>query len=229
MGIGADCPPVSSYSGDWNRGVREGRGTCRFVAETTSSTPGTGSFSTGQREYGFPAALAPLVKPECSGLRGLDGTKCPPVAVPSTYDGEWMGGRPQGKGKLSLCSTEEPVTTVPEDINKPRSHGKETVIEGFWDGDQGLVHGRETLPRKGGMYEGQFHLGKRQGQGRLELPDGSEYEGEPSTACTLACKLPEAWGLQYSSWANSSMVEYGDIPTLLHSTAPIRPQVVRFS
>lgn len=56
-------------------------------------------------------------------------------------------------------------------------NGGGSSIEGVWT-EEGLVHGRERLPGKGGVYEGQYRLGRREGHGRLDLPDGSEYEGE---------------------------------------------------
>ena len=49
-------------------------------------------------------------------------------------------------------------------------------ISGKWT-EEGLVYGRETLPGKGDVYEGHYRKGKREGRGRLELTDGSKFEG----------------------------------------------------
>lgn len=135
------------------------------------------------------------------------------------YEGVWVNGRPQGRGILTLRSTLD--TTMTADLLDVRTGqrqgskaaGRErgwggggggggggSVIEGLWDDERGLIRGREKVPgSQGGVYEGHYQRGRRDGHGRLELPDGSEYEGERSglreqmrrggDRCFLVCYL----------------------------------------
>lgn len=181
--FGHGCPPLASYRGDFRRGVREGKGVCSFFAPDPVRNAAR-SASTSR--------TTSLVDP-----------------IPESYDGEWVDGRPMGRGVLTLRRTAA-ATVAPSSGPYPSSvpgsgsmmmttrdgtshggssddggggsggggrNGSGGSIEGMWT-EEGLVHGKEKLPGKGGVYEGQYRLGRREGQGRLELPDGSEYEGE---------------------------------------------------
>lgn len=163
--FGPSCPPMASYRGDFKRGIREGYGMCSF----------------------FPPGVA--VSGDAPGCSAASST----LLIPESYDGEWVGGRPLGRGVLSLRAA--PATAsgnaYPSSVKRSGStmmrrgtaqnggggNGRGSLIEGVWT-EEGLIHGREKLPSKGGVYEGQYRLGRREGHGRLDLPDGSEYEGE---------------------------------------------------
>ncbi|CAN0440001.1 unnamed protein product, partial [Ectocarpus sp. 8 AP-2014] len=158
--FGPGCPPLASYRGDFKRGVRDGHGVCSFF---TAGCGGGCSVATG----GTPGA-----------------TSIP--TIPDSYDGEWVGGRPLGRGVLSLRAVAAAPAAPSNRFSSSvagsgsglagRGGGSGGSIEGLWT-EEGLAHGREKLPGKGGVYEGQYRLGKREGHGRLDLPDGSEYEG----------------------------------------------------
>ncbi|CAM9842361.1 unnamed protein product, partial [Ectocarpus sp. 13 AM-2016] len=158
--FGPGCPPLASYRGDFKRGVRDGHGVCSFF---TASCGGGCSVATGST---------------------LGATSIP--TIPDSYDGEWVGDRPLGRGVLSLravaAAPAAPSNRFSSSIAGSgsglagRGGGSGGSIEGLWT-EEGLAHGREKLPGKGGVYEGQYRLGKREGHGRLDLPDGSEYEG----------------------------------------------------
>lgn len=177
--FGPECPPLASYRGEFKRGIRDGNGVCSFFA----AGPGTTATSLG-------ATRRPLAVP-----------------VPESYEGEWVDGRPMGKGVLTLraataaaavatsapssgpypssvpgsgstmTTTRDGTTTFGSSGGGSKSGSSSGSIEGVWT-EEGLVHGREKLPGKGGVYEGQYRIGRREGHGRLELLDGSEYEGE---------------------------------------------------
>lgn len=146
---------LASYKGDWKQGVREGNGVCVFAVEVSSAT------TTPSRGFG----------------RTSEGGD---TAVPDSYEGEWMGGRPFGRGILRM----RPATTKDFSVstnsaaarNNRAGRGCGGSISGKWTAE-GLVYGREELPGKGGVYKGQYRRGKREGRGRLELTDGSEFEG----------------------------------------------------
>ncbi|CAN0309343.1 unnamed protein product, partial [Hapterophycus canaliculatus] len=161
--FGPECPPLASYRGDFKRGIREGNGVCSFFALGAMATAG----------------------PLGATRKNLD------VLVPESYDGEWMDGRPLGRGVLTLREAAAAAAAAPSSGPYPSSvpgsggggdsgggsnTGSGSSIEGVWT-EEGLIQGKEKLPGKGGVYEGQYRLGRREGHGRLELPDGSEYEG----------------------------------------------------
>ncbi|CAN0081386.1 unnamed protein product [Sphacelaria rigidula] len=167
---------VLSYSGNWNHSVREGYGTCRFVFDdaANSSTRCTRG-------------------PD--GSAGVHGS----VDVPHLYEGEWVNGRPQGRGTLTLRAQPETTTTINFDVRTGQNQNRKcagrggkafggggggdtrgygSVIKGLWEDERGLIHGRQEMHgNDGGVYEGEYRLGRREGHGRLEFPDGSEYEG----------------------------------------------------
>lgn len=165
VAFGPECPPLASYRGDFKRGVREGNGVCSFFAPAATAGAAAGAAAAGHAPA---SAAAPS-----------------PLMVPDSYDGEWVGGRPLGRGILSLRAAvagPSASTTTGGGIRRASSVGGYGAggggsIEGVWT-EEGLIHGREKLLGKGGVYEGQYRLGKREGHGRLDLPDGSEYEGE---------------------------------------------------
>ena len=178
--FGPGCPPLASYRGDFRRGVREGNGMCSFAAPADGAVSGSGS--------------SPLVRGGCgSKSAGTSGDSGALLLIPVSYDGEWVGGRPLGRGILTLRAAPLAATASGKALPSSSSTatrggavrnggcggsgGGSTSIEGVWT-EEGLVHGREKLPGRGGIYEGQYRLGRREGHGRLVLPDGSEYEGE---------------------------------------------------
>lgn len=201
---------VLSYTGDWNHGVREGYGTCRFffddaVNSSVGCTRGGGGISqtvdTDRTTAITSSSLEPstssgvVTTAESRGSAGVDGS----AAVPHLYEGEWVNGRPQGRGTLTLRAQPETPTMIDFDVrtgqNRNRkcagrqgkafggglgdTRGYGSVIEGFWDDERGLIRGREKMHgNDGGVYEGEYRLGRKEGHGRLEFPDGSEYEGE---------------------------------------------------
>lgn len=179
--FGPGCPPLASYLGEFRRGVREGSGVCSFVAPPDIASGAAGG-----------GAPAPLVGGGGCGGRsaGAGGGSCAPL-IPVSYDGEWVGGRPLGRGVLTLqaapAAAAVPGKSYPSLGRTPprggtpgrKGSGGGGSIEGMWT-EEGLVHGRETLSGREGVYEGQYRLGRREGHGRLVLPDGSEYEGERS-------------------------------------------------
>lgn len=165
--FGPECPAMASYRGDFKLGVREGNGVCSFFE------PVAGAAAAGHA----PAYAG-------GGISGAThGTSLAYSApmIPDSYDGQWVGGRPSGRGILSLraavAGPSASTTTGGETRRTGSGGGYGGSIEGVWT-EKGLTHGREKLLGKGGVYEGQYRLGKREGHGRLELPDGSEYEGE---------------------------------------------------
>ena len=186
--FGPGCPPMASYRGDFKRGVREGNGVCTFCP------PGAAAVASGD-------TTARSGIGSSGGLAVTNGASAGPSTplVPASYDGEWVGGRPLGKGVLSLraapaaaaaggnaypSSVKRSGSTMTARGGTPRNggdgnggSGSGSSIEGVWT-EEGLIHGRERLPGKGGVYEGQYRLGRREGYGRLDLADGSEYEGE---------------------------------------------------
>lgn len=178
--FGPGCPPMASYRGDFKRGVREGNGVCSFLPPDTAASGHATASGTGSR--GLAAA------------NGASAASSTPL-IPESYDGEWVGGRPLGRGVLSLrpAPVTAPGRAYPSSVKRSGStmvRGGEgqnggggnadgSSVEGVWT-EEGLIHGREKLPGKGGVYEGQYRLGRREGHGRLDLPDGSEYEGEGS-------------------------------------------------
>lgn len=148
-----------SYKGDWKRGASDGNGTCTFAA-----------VSSGERA----SAKTRLIS--LAGGNGNGGMRGVPDAIPISYSGEWVNGRPFGKGTLHLRTAEaSSVKARPGALGT--SCGSDGWIEGVWT-HEGLMYGKGKLPGKKSMYEGQYHLGKREGHGRLDLPNGSEYEGK---------------------------------------------------
>lgn len=154
--FGPGCPlRPTSYKGDWKDGVREGNGICVFAVEaSTATTTISGSFD-----------------------RTRDGNN---TSVPDSYEGEWVRGCPFGRGVLRMRPAtpngSSVSTTSAAACNDRVGRGCGGSISGKWT-EEGLVYGRETLPGKGGVYKGQYRRGKREGRGRLELTDGSKFEG----------------------------------------------------
>lgn len=174
--FGPGCPPIVSYRGEFKRGVRDGNGVCSFFppAAAASGSAAVSGFGRG--------SLAATNGPAAASVAPL---------VPESYDGEWVSGRPLGRGLLSLRAAPAAPSGNAYPMKRPGStatrggtgqsggagSGGGSSIEGVWT-KEGLVHGREKLPGKGGVYEGQYRLGRREGHGRLDMPDGSEYEGQ---------------------------------------------------
>lgn len=181
--FGPECPPLASYRGDFKRGVREGNGVCSFFA------PAGAGAGAGHHDLAF-CDTSGAGGGGSRAVHGPSGESPGLLMIPESYDGEWVGGRPLGRGVLSLraaaAGRSGSTTTVGGGTTRrTSSHGSggrggggASSIEGVWTKEEGLIHGREKLPGKGGVYEGQYRLGKREGHGRLDLPDGSEYEGE---------------------------------------------------
>lgn len=103
----------------------------------------------------------------CSTAGG-GGAKGILPTIPVSYDGDWLDGRPMGLGTLRLRGAGGGSLAL--------TAAGGSSIEGVWT-EEGLIHGKEKLLGKGGVYEGKYRLGKREGHGRLDLQDGSEYEG----------------------------------------------------
>ena len=61
-----------------------------------------------------------------------------------------------------------------EGLTSSADHWRGRWVGGEPDGEGTLTYAAEG----GGVYEGQYAGGRRQGHGRLSLPTGEEYEGE---------------------------------------------------
>lgn len=177
---------ISSYKGGWNSGVREGYGMCTFFH------PADDSFSVKRYGSSGVGVVAPAPYSSAASDTAIDSP------IPHTYEGEWTNGRPQGRGTLILRQTPSSSTITTSTSSRssplaasawaPSRHKSNqggsgaaavgSAIEGIWEGNQGLIYGRERATGKGGVYEGHYRWGRREGHGRLELADGSEYEGE---------------------------------------------------
>lgn len=179
--FGPDCPPLASYTGGWKRGVRHGNGVCTFAVAPSAGGATAAAGSPGGQTRG--------------GARRVTvsaATSASTATVPESYDGEWADGRPLASGTLFLRSRAVAGSSALKRSGAAgavrggggrRSYLNGGSIDGVWAAEGGLIHGREKLPGKGGLYEGQYRLGKREGHGRLDLPDGSEYEGETLFWC----------------------------------------------
>lgn len=193
--FGPRCPPIATYNGEWKRGIRDGKGTCTFAVPS--------SWSSGSVDHAFPTSSRKRQRPrrrdtdnEGGGgggsgeghdgsAHGEQGLSSPLPVVPHSYEGEWKDDRPFGRGTLHFRGLHSPVEGGGGSRGCQSGHDggdrrHEGDIVGFVNGgwsEEGMTHGRENLPGNEGVFEGQYRMGKREGHGRLELPNGSEYEG----------------------------------------------------
>ena len=198
------------YIGTWEADEPHGRGERVYPAEG------------GQQDEGLTGLFAPGRAPPLASYRGhwkrgvRDGNgvctftmPTKPSAgsasstVPDRYEGQWVGGVPLGKGVLHLRVTGGVTGSAIAALRNNSDSGNSSggFIEGEW-AEEGLVRGRETLPDRGGIYEGQYRQGRREGHGRLELSDGSEFEGE-SFAVVLSSRVLSVRGSGVAIWVTT--------------------------
>lgn len=173
---------LSTYKGEWVRGIPSGSGSSTYLllsADAVSDSAWqryqpqlseyTGTFRNGL-PHGIGSGRYAADRPPASvkSVHYFAAVGPSAMAAAETYAGEWVDGVPHGKGCLRMrcLSTFRSPTSA-----------RGATIDGEWVAGE-LVRGREELPGRRGIYDGQYRMGRRDGHGRLEMPDGSEYEGE---------------------------------------------------
>ena len=151
------------YEGEMKDGWRHGLGLCIFNGSTKVNAGSNGAVPIGNS-----AALGNV--PTTTGQSGV------------MYQGEWVRGREQGKGKLMTLD-------------------KKVIYDGEWA--DGKMSGKGTYHfASGGVYEGEWRENQRHGQGVYTLADGSRYEGEWKD------DLRSGYGIQ--TWADGKGSYEGD-------------------
>ena len=97
----------------------------------------------------------------------------------SRYEGYWLNGKTNIKGKLFHSNGD--IYDGEWFNDKAHGHGiykkaKGGQYEGEWKMDQRHGKGKEIWA-DGSCYEGDYVYGRRQGSGRFKFVEGSEYEG----------------------------------------------------
>merc|ERR1711862_384334 len=96
------------------------------------------------------------------------------------YDGDWYMAKPSGRGRMQFASGN--IFTGEFEAGRIVGTGKMTYVdsgsyyEGQWQADK--PHGLGKLSCPGGVYEGQFAFGVKQGHGLMVWANGDEYDGD---------------------------------------------------
>eukprot|EP00759_Apiculatamorpha_spiralis_P021282 PhF_6_TR26206/c0_g1_i1/m.37331 len=183
------------YEGDWELGVKKGKGTMYYKEDLST-------YYRGQWDNNLPNGKGIMVYASGSVFDGefLDGEPHgtgnlvvrEQGVILEEYRGQWVSGRPHGNGS-SLYITPHNSALVPlEPMAQPAT--KETTINRY-DGEfqNGLRHGRGTFQyQDGSKYEGQWDNNQKEGEGRFTHPNGTVYFGKfekGKLVTTLAMKL----------------------------------------
>ena len=179
---------IGVYEGDVVDNIREGTGT------SFASTPLKNSISCFLGKLSFPQ-------------------------TGDYYDGEFRGGYRAGFGKY-VCNHGKRVYEGEWQQSRRHGQGKETwmgkspglvccAYEGKFQKD--LFHGRGILRKMGTRYEGDFTLGSKNGEGRMDYPDGSYYEGRwDNNRCHGRGKYTKNTGEEYEGdWINGQRYGQG--------------------
>jgi hypothetical protein len=136
------------------------------------------------------------------------------LASGSVYVGEFRDGKRHGHGRLSDPVQQLSYEGAFEDDRFGGGSGRMETAEFVYEGEMRLGkfsgRGKLTERRTGGgstTYEGQWHDGKRHGQGRATFADGSIYEG------TFEDDLPQGHGRLFWKERNMSMEGTWQTPT----------------
>jgi len=85
-------------------------------------------------------------------------------SIKGTYTGEWKDGKPNGKGTMTMSVTDTRWTAG------------DTLSSSNWV--NGLIEGYGEWRGAVGKYDGNFTKGLKSGYGRMELKDGTVYDGQ---------------------------------------------------
>ena len=180
-----------TYQGEFLDDLRHGKGTCTFA---------DGAVYTGEWRVGAPHGTGRFVyasgdvfEGELNNRRRERG-KLRWTESGNEYDGEWQMEVPHGEGTLlyaaaNLVHSGQWAEGLPHGRGERRDRGSGALWRGQFvarqavglEGEGAVLHGEgeeHLAGEQGERYAGHFDAGTRHGWGRLELPDGSSWEGE---------------------------------------------------
>ena len=211
-----------TYQGEFLDDLRHGRGTCTYA---------DGAVYTGEWRVGAPHGTGRFVyasgdvfEGELNNRRRERG-KLRWAESGNEYDGEWQMEVPHGEGTLlyaqaNVTHSGQWVEGLPHGRGERRDRGRGALWRGQFvarqavglEGEGAVLHGEgeELLAgEQGERYAGHFDAGTRHGWGRLELPDGSSWEGEWERGerrgqCTLLEPRGEGVASYTGGWAHGT-------------------------